>query len=201
MTKSNAKTTYLKHEFNPNEGNWAALTFPADISGLTKKLRAEFQSTIQRCRGNDSSLQQVMDNLEVLVAWAQVKLVADKAANAAIADAAAARSAEEARQEAFRIRVQAGVTISVMATATGFIEQSPRIGAIYDTADDERGPVAAMAAMMLAEGRDPNSALNIHAFGRPGIGSGQTLGQLAGIATGTSTVLPTASGGLIAIQV
>lgn len=211
MTKSTsaaadprARTTqYLSYEFNPSETNWAALTFPTDVSGLTTKLCKEFRDTIVRCRGSNETFQHVQDTLEVLMAWAQAKLEDDRATNAAAIADADARAALEARQEDFRARVQAGVPIKVTATAFGFVEQSAQNGSIlatYDTADDARGPVAAMACMMLAEGRDPNSPLVIHAFGRPGIGSGQTLGQLAGTATGTTTPAPEASGGLIAIR-
>lgn len=177
-----ATTKHLKHEYNPSETNWAALTFPTDHYGMTAKLRREFRSAIQRCHGSDEKFQQVLDNLEILVAWGQAQLEADKAVNRRKAEAAAARTAQAARREEFRARIQAGTTIRVSATDTGFIEQSPRNGAVlgvYDTAEDELGPVASMAQMMIAEGRDPNSVLVIDAFGRQGVGSGQTLAQLA----------------------
>ena len=162
-------TKHLRHEFNPAEANWAALSFPTDPLGLTTSFRREFRDAIQRCRGSDEKFRQVLDSLEVLMAWAQAKLEADKAANEISAKEAAARAAEAERQEEFRARIQAGVTIRVSATETGFIEQSPRNGAIlavYDTADDEHDPVAAMARMMIAEGRNPNSTLVVNAFGR-----------------------------------
>ena len=206
MTKSKtapqARTTkYLSHEFSPGETNWAAVAFPTDAYGLTNNLRREFYDTIVRCRGSNETFEHVLDTLEVLMAWAQTRLEADRAEIASKVADAAARSAEEDRKEAFRVRIQAGETISVMATATGFLEQSPRNGATYDTADDARGPVAAMACMMLAEGREPSSVLRINAFGRPGIGSGQTVGQLAGTAADITAPAPPASGGLIAIRV
>ncbi|TGN67331.1 hypothetical protein E4L95_05350 [Paracoccus liaowanqingii] len=210
MTKSKStaatpqaqKTKYLSHEFNPSETNWAALTFPADPYGMSSKLRREFRDMVLRCRGSNEKFQHVLDNLEVLMAWAAARLEADKASNAVAAEAATARAAEEARQEEFRARIQAGTTIKVMATATGFIEQTRNgaVLAVYNTADDARGPVAAMAEMMLNEGRNPNSQVEIHAFGRPGIGSGQTLQQLAAIATGTTAQAPTAPAGLTGIR-
>lgn len=201
------KTKHLQHEFNPKETNFAILDFPADPAGVTTKLRHAFRETVQRCRGNHEKFQQVLDNLEILAAWAQAKLEDDKATNARNAAAAAARAAEAAREEAFRARIQAGPTVRVTATSTGFIEQSPRTGAVfavYDTADDARGPVAAMAQMMLAEGRDPNSVLEIQAFGRPGVGSGQTVRQLASGLSDTDTPAPAAretAGSLVGIRV
>ena len=124
------------------------------------------------------------------MAWARAKMEADKAANQRNAELDAARSAQAARREEFRARIQAGPTIRVSATDTGFIEQSPRDGSIlaaYDTAGDEFEPVAAMAQMMIVEGRDPNSVLEINAFGRLAIGSGQTLAILASSAKDTDT--------------
>lgn len=183
--------------------NWTTLEFPTDADGITANLRQGFRTAVLRCRGSEQTFQRVLDTLDILTAWATAKLADDRAEIAAMAEAAAAREELEARREAFRALVQAGAPIKVTATATGFIEQSPRDGAVlavYDTADDERGPVVAMAQMMLAEGRDPSSTLNIDAFGRPGIGSGQTLRQLAGTGTGITTPAPSASGGLIAIQ-
>lgn len=199
---TNAKTTHLGHKFDPTETNWAALTFPADPYGLTSKLRTEFRATVNRCRGSDAKFQQLVDNLEVLTAWAKAKLEADKQANAQTAEMAAARAAQAAQREAFRARIQAGPTIRVSATATGFVETSRRDGsilAVYDTADDEQGPVASMAQMMIAEGRSPTSTLEIDAFGRPGVGSGQTLAALAGDVI--SDEAPAASGGLQGIKV
>ncbi len=203
---TNARTTkHLGHEFNPTETNWSAVAFPADPYGLTTQFRREFRTTIQRCRGSDEKFQQVLDNLEVLVAWAQAKLQADKVENENTVRVAAARAEQEARQEEFRARIQAGAPITVTATATGFIEQSLRTGAIlatYDTADHELGPVIAMAQMMIAEGRDPNSVLTINAFGRPGIGSGQTLTALVATVKGTDAPAsaPATPGGLQGIR-
>lgn len=197
-------TTHLRHEYNPAETNYSALSFPADHFGLATKLRREFRDAIQRCRGSDEKCQQVLDSMEVLMAWAQAKLEDDKAANALAAAAASAQAAEAARQEEFRARIQAGPNIKVTATATGFMEQSPRNGsvlAIYDTADDARGPVAAMAQIMLDEGRDPTCTLEIDAFGRPGIGSGQTLPQLAATAILTEASADAAPGALMGIRV
>lgn len=99
-------TTHLRHEFNPGETNYSALSFPADPFGISTKLRQEFRAAVQRCRGNDEKFQQVLDNLEVLMAWAQAKLQDDKAANALAASAQAAEAAEAARQEDFRARIQ-----------------------------------------------------------------------------------------------
>lgn len=189
---------------HPGEANWAALAFPTDADGLTTNLRREFRNAVVRCRGGDETFQRVLDCLDVLMAWARAKLEDDRADIASMAEAAAARDEMAARQEAFRARVQAGVTIKVAATATGFVEVSSQNGSVlatYDTADDARGPVTAMAQMMLAEGRNPTCILDIQAFGRPGIGSGQTIGQLAGTALGTTAPAPAALGGLIAIQV
>lgn len=157
---------------------------------------------MNRCRGSDAKFQQLVDNLEVLTAWAKAKLEADKQANAQAAEMAAARAAQEAQREAFRARIQAGPSIRVSATATGFVETSHRDGsilALYDTADDEQGPVASMAQMMLAEGRCPTSSLEINAFGRPGVGSGQTIATLAASAGGAEA--PEHSGGLQGIKV
>ena len=196
------KTKHFGHEYDPTETNWTNVSFPADPIGLTGRLRSEFRNTIQRCRGSDEKFQQILDNLEVMLAWAEVKLAADKEANKRAAETAAAKAAEHERREAFRARIQAGPSIRVSATATGFIERSARDGsarAVYDTADDARGPVAAMAQMMIAEGRDPNSRLEIDAFGRPGIGSGQTLAELADAPNGEAPA-PHASGGLRGIK-
>jgi hypothetical protein len=191
------KTEHLRHEYDPTETNWAKLTFPADPSGLTVKLRREFRDAVQRCRGADDKFRQVLDNLEVLMAWGQAKLEADKIANQRSAEVAAARVQQAEREEAFRERIQAGPTIRVSATSTGFIEESVRTGAVlavYDTAEAAAEPVAAMAQAMIAEGRNPNSVLVIDAFGRPAIGSGQTLGHLA--AYGTEISAPVVEGGL-----
>lgn len=198
-------TKHTKHEYNPAETNWAALSFPIDAYGMTAGLRREFRAAVQRCHGSDEKFRHLLDNLEVLTAWAAAKLEDDKATNARNAAAAAAAGAEAARREEFRQRIQAGLPIKVTATDTGFMEISPRNGsvlAVYPTAGDPRGPVAAMAQMMLDEGRDPNSPLDIHAFGRPGIGSGQTLQQLAATAhqiASEATTAP-APGGLQATQ-
>lgn len=203
-TTTTQKTKHLQHEFNPDESNFIALTFPVDPQGVTAKLRQEFRATILRCRGSDEKFQQVLDNLEILMAWAQAKLADDKATNAINAAADAARAAEVERQEAFRARIQAGASIKVSATGTGFIEQHPHDGsvlAVYDTAEDARGPIAAMAQMMLEEGRDPTSTLDIRAFGRQGIGSGRTLQELASSAIGTDNPAAAASGGLMGIRV
>ena len=185
--------------------NWAALQFPTDIDGLTPDLRQAFREVVLRCRGSEQKFHLVKDTLDILMAWAQAKLADDRAENAARIEAAAAQDELAARQEAFRVRVQAGPVIQVEATATGFVEIIPHngsAGAVYDCAEDARGPVAAMACMMLAEGRNPASVLKIGAFGRPGIGSGQTLGQLARTApTGTPDSPAPAPDGLIAIQV
>lgn len=195
-------TTHHGHEYDPTETNWAALTFPADPFGLSTKLRREFRDAVNRCRGSDDKFRHLLDNLEVLQAWAEAKLEADKLANARNAEMAAARAAEERRKEEFRSRIQAGPSIRVSATATGFVETSRRDGsilAVYDTAEDEQGPVASMAQMMIAEGRDPTSTLEIDAFGRPGIGSGRTLADLAASACTEATSEPT-SGGLQGIK-
>lgn len=200
-TKELPKTKHLGHEFDPSETNWAALTFPADPYGLSSKLRTEYRAAVNRCRGSDAKFQQMVDTLEVLTAWAKAKLEADKQANANAADMAAARAVQEAQREAFRARIQAGPSIRVSATATGFVETSRRDGsilAVYDTADDEQGPVASMAQMMIAEGRAPTSTLEIDAFGRPGLGSGQTL---AALAAAGGTEAPEHSGGLQGIKV
>lgn len=200
-----ARTTkHLQHEFNPAETNWAALSFPTDALGLTTKFRREFRDAVQRCKGSDEKFKLVLDNLEVIMVWAQAKLEADKAANEFSAKAAAARAEQHARREEFRARIQAGAAIRVAATETGFIEQSPRNGnvlAVYDTADDDLGPVASMAQMMIAEGRAPTSVLVIDAFGRPGIGSGQTLAQLAAPVADSEAPMRATSGGLQGIRV
>lgn len=202
-TKTKTRTTkHIKHEYDPAETNWAALTFPADPYGLTSKLRSEYRAAVNRCRGSDEKFQHLIDNLEILQAWAKAKLEADKLANARNAEMAEARAAEERRKEEFRSRIQAGPSIRVSATSTGFIETSTRDGsilAIYDTAEDASSPVAAMAQAMIDEGRDPTSILNIDAFGRPGIGSGRTLADLAASAGTEATVEP-ASGGLQGIK-
>jgi hypothetical protein len=198
------KTKHIQHEYSPTEANWAALSFPTDPSGLTTKLRREFRDTIQRRRGSDERFHNVLDNLEILMAWAKAKLEADEKANVVSAQAAAARAMQAARREEFRSSIQAGVTIKVSATDTGFIEPSPRNGsilAVYDTAADARGPVVAMAQIMIAEGRDQNSTLEIHAFGRRGIGSGQTLKQLAYAGREVQEPAPQAAGGLQALRV
>jgi uncharacterized protein YdcH (DUF465 family) len=195
-------TTHHGHEYDPTETNWAALTFPADPFGLSSKLRREFRDAVNRCKGSDDKFQHLLDNLEVLQAWAEAKLEADKQANARAAEMAASRAAEESRKEEFRSRIQAGPSIRVSATATGFIETSRRDGsilAVYDTAEDEQGPVASMAQMMIAEGRSPTSTLQIDAFGRPGIGSGRTLADLAASA-GTEATAEAAPGGLQGIK-
>jgi len=195
-------TKHLKHEYDPSETNWAALTFPADPFGLSSKLRTEYRAAVNRCRGSDDKFQHLIDNLEILQAWAKAKLDADKLANARNAKMAAARAAEERRKEEFRSRIQAGPSIHVSATATGFIETSRRDGSIlaaYDTADDEQGPVASMAQMMIAEGRSPTSVLEINAFGRPGVGSGRTLADLAAAAATEAAPEP-ASGALQGIK-
>jgi len=211
MTKTTSKTNdtakmmttkHLGHEFNPAETNWAALTFPADPFGLSAKLRREFRDAVNRCKGSDEKFQHLLDNLEVLQAWAIAKLEADKRANANEAEMAAVRAAEERRKEAFRARIQAGPSIHVSATVTGFIETSRRDGsilAIYDTAEDARGPVAAMAQMMIEEGRSPTSILEINAFGRTGIGSGRTLADLAALG-GNDAAPDRATGGLQGIR-
>jgi uncharacterized protein YdcH (DUF465 family) len=196
------KTTHHGHEYDPTETNWAALTFPADPFGLSTKLRREFRDAVNRCKGSDDKFQHLLDNLEVLQAWAKTRLEADKRENAKSIEMAAARAAEERRKEEFRSRIQAGPSIRVSATATGFVETSRRDGsilAIYDTADDEQGPVASMAQMMIAEGRSPTSTLEIDAFGRPGIGSGRTLADLAASA-GSEAAAEPASGGLQGIK-
>ncbi|WP_333814844.1 hypothetical protein [Tabrizicola sp.] len=203
--QTNARTTkHLGHEFNPTETNWSALAFPSDPYGLTTQFRGEFRSMIQRCRGSDEKFRQVLDNLEVLMAWAQVKLEADKVEIENTVKVATVRAEQEAEREEFRARIQAGPPITVFATATGFIEQSPRTGAILATYErrgmgTEAGPVASMAQMMIAEGRDPNSVLTIHAFGRPGIGSGQTLAALASV-KGTGAPAQATQGGLQGIR-
>ncbi|WP_306129188.1 hypothetical protein [Roseovarius sp. MMSF_3350] len=69
---------------------------------------------------------------------------------------------------------------------------------MYDTAGDEQGPVSSMAQMMIAEGRSPTSTLVIDAFGRPGVGSGQTLAALAGGVVGEE--VPGTSGRLQGIK-
>ncbi|MGR3795583.1 hypothetical protein [Vannielia sp. SX4] len=186
------KTEHLGHEYDPTVTNWTAVSFPGDRHGLTTKLRREARDAVLRCRGSEEKFQQFMDTLEVITAWGRAKLEADKAEIKRNAELASTRAEEEARRAEFRASIQAGVTIRVSATDTGFIEQSPRDGSIratYDTASDERGPVAAMAQMMLAEGRSPTSVLEINAFGRTGIGSGQTLTQLAagGAGAGAAT--------------
>jgi len=203
-TTSTAKATpkpktskHLGHEYDPTETNWAALTFPADPFGLSTKLRREYRDAVNRCRGSDEKFQHLLDNLEILQAWAQAKLDLDKQANAKANEMAEARVAEERRKEEFRSRIQAGQPIHVSATATGFIETSRRDGsilAIYDTAEDEQGPVASMAQMMIAEGRSPTSTLEIDAFGRPGIGSGRTLADLAASAGTEATAEPAPAG-------
>lgn len=165
--------------------NFAALTFPTDTDGLTARLRHEFRDAVLRCRGSEQKFQLVQDTLDLLAAWAQAKLADDRADLGAALAEAAARDELEARREAFRARIQTGPAVKVSATATGFVEIDPQDGTIratYDTADDPRGPVQAMACMMLAAGRSPTAALQIDAFGRPGVGSGQTLGELAGTA-------------------
>ena len=181
------KTKHLRHEFDPAETNWAALTFPADPYGLTAKVRTEFRAVVNRCRGSDEKFQQLVDNLKVLTAWGEAKLKADQQANAKAAEMAMARAKEDQRREEFRSRIQAGPRLRVSATADGFIETSLRDGtilAVYNTAEDARGPVRAMAQEMIAEGRAPNSTLEIDAFGRPGLGSGETLAELAGASNG-----------------
>jgi hypothetical protein len=196
------KTPHHGHEYDPTETNWAALTFPADPFGLSSKLRTEFRNAVNRCKGSDDKFRHLLDNLEVLQAWAEAKLEADKQANAKNAEMAAARAAEERRKAEFRSRIQAGQPIHVSATATGFIETSRRDGsilAIYDTAEDEQGPVASMAQMMIAEGRAPTSTLQIDAFGRPGIGSGRTLADLAASGNSEATA-ETSTGGLQGIK-
>jgi hypothetical protein len=55
-----------------------------------------------------------------------------------------------------------------------------------------------MAQDMIQEGRAPTSILEINAFGRPGIGSGQSLTDLA--ATGNAAEAPAQSGGLTGIK-
>jgi hypothetical protein len=156
---------------------------------------------VNRCKGSDDKFRHLLDNLEVLQAWAEAKLEADKRQRQEHAEMAAARAAEERRKEEFRSRIQAGPSIRVSATATGFIETSRRDGsilAIYDTAEDEQGPVASMAQMMIAEGRAPTSTLQIDAFGRPGIGSGRTLADLA--ASGNGSHRRASTGGLQGIK-
>ena len=146
--KAPRKTKHSGHEYDPTETNWTKLTFPADPIGITSKLRTEFRNTIQRCRGSDEKFQQVIDNLDILTAWAEAKLADDKISRKRSAEVAAARAAEQQRLEVFRARIQAGQSIRVSATVTGFVEHSTRDGSVlaeYETVDDERGPVAAMA--------------------------------------------------------
>ena len=89
--------------------------------------------------------------------WAAAKLEDDKQANKCAAEVAADRAAEDARREEFRACIQAGPAIRITATTTGFIGLKPRDGSVLamcETADDEQGPVASLAQMMKAEGRD-----------------------------------------------